>query len=196
MTELRHNITSDSGDDPVVTAWQWLAGHQAFEVGQAGARRVMPHLAGQDAAWHVAGDSCGVRKTRSQPDTRTVGRAATATCEGAPSHMTCPVNVSLSGGYPDGRTRRRDQEPAEPPQVRGISVGFSASTTGTPGSTAGPVSPLRGHVFCIRVATPLRPAHYSILTGCSRVAFGDDGGNISCIHAEVDVSFTFTETGA
>ena len=42
----------------------------------------------------------------------------------APSHMTCPVNVSLSGGYPDGRTRRRGQEPAEPPQVRGISVGF------------------------------------------------------------------------
>ena len=46
--------------------------------------------------------------------------------------MTCPVNVSLSGGYPDGRTRRRGQEPAEPPQVGGISVGFSASTTGTP----------------------------------------------------------------
>jgi hypothetical protein len=38
--------------------------------------------------------------------------------------MTCPVNVSLSGGYPDGRTRRRGQEPAEPPQVRGIFVGF------------------------------------------------------------------------
>src|SRR5512135_3444399 len=38
--------------------------------------------------------------------------------------MTCPVNVSLSGGYPDGRTRRRGQEPTEPPQVRGISVGF------------------------------------------------------------------------
>ena len=31
LTELGHNITSDSGDDPVVTAWQWLAGHQAFE---------------------------------------------------------------------------------------------------------------------------------------------------------------------
>jgi len=45
--------------------------------------------------------------------------------------MTCPVNVSLNGGYPDVRTRRRGQEPAEPPQVRGISVGFSASTTGT-----------------------------------------------------------------
>ena len=26
--------------------------------------------------------------------------------------MTCPVKVSLSGGYPDGRTRRRGQEPA------------------------------------------------------------------------------------
>jgi len=45
--------------------------------------------------------------------------------------------MTLSGerlterGYPDGRTRRRGQEPAEPPQVRGISVGFSASTTGT-----------------------------------------------------------------
>ena len=38
--------------------------------------------------------------------------------------MTCPVNVSLNGGYPDGRTRRRVQEPAEPPQVRDISVGF------------------------------------------------------------------------
>lgn len=25
LTELGHNITSDSGDDPVVTAWQWLA---------------------------------------------------------------------------------------------------------------------------------------------------------------------------
>ncbi len=50
LTGLGHNITSDSGDDPVVTAWQWLAGHQAFEVGQAGARRVMRHLAGQDAA--------------------------------------------------------------------------------------------------------------------------------------------------
>src|SRR5271166_3080510 len=46
--------------------------------------------------------------------------------------MTCPVNVSLSGGYPDVRTRRRGQEPVEPPQVRAISVGFSASTTGTP----------------------------------------------------------------
>ena len=45
--------------------------------------------------------------------------------------MTCPVNVSLSGGYPDGRTRRRGQEPAEPPQVRGIRR-FSARTTGTP----------------------------------------------------------------
>jgi hypothetical protein len=33
-----------------VTAWQWLAGHQAFEVGQAGARRVMRRLADQDAA--------------------------------------------------------------------------------------------------------------------------------------------------
>ncbi len=50
LTEFGHNITSDSGDDPVVTAWQWLAGRQAFEVGQAGARRVMRHLAGQDAA--------------------------------------------------------------------------------------------------------------------------------------------------
>lgn len=50
LTELGHNITSDSGDDPVVTAWQWLADHQAFEVGQAGARRVMRHLASQDAA--------------------------------------------------------------------------------------------------------------------------------------------------
>ena len=29
----------------------------------------------------------------------------------APSHMTCPVNVSLSGGYPDGRTRRRAKNP-------------------------------------------------------------------------------------
>ena len=48
--------------------------------------------------------------------------------------MTCPVNVSLSGGYPDGRTRRWDQEPAEPAQVRGISVGFSVSTAGTPES--------------------------------------------------------------
>ena len=47
LTELGHNITSDSGDDPVVTAWQWLADHQAFEVGQAGARRVMRHLAGR-----------------------------------------------------------------------------------------------------------------------------------------------------
>ena len=36
------------------------------------------------------------------------------------------MKVSLNGGYPDGRTRRRGQEPAEPPQVRGISVGFSA----------------------------------------------------------------------
>jgi hypothetical protein len=25
--------------------------------------------------------------------------------------MTCPVNVSLSGGYPDGRTRRRAKNP-------------------------------------------------------------------------------------
>src|SRR5260370_3224806 len=50
LAGLGHNVTSDSGDDPVVTAWQWLAGHQAFEVGQAGARRVMRHLAGQDAA--------------------------------------------------------------------------------------------------------------------------------------------------
>jgi hypothetical protein len=50
LTELGHNITSDSGDDPVVTAWQWLAGHQAFEVGQAGARRVMRHLADPDGA--------------------------------------------------------------------------------------------------------------------------------------------------
>jgi hypothetical protein len=50
LTELGHNITSDSGDDPVVTAWQWLADHQAFEVGQAGARRVMRHLADQDGA--------------------------------------------------------------------------------------------------------------------------------------------------
>ena len=29
----------------------------------------------------------------------------------APSHMTCPVNVSPSGGYPDGRTRRRAKNP-------------------------------------------------------------------------------------
>ena len=50
LTEPGHNITSDSGDDPVVTVWQWLADHQAFEAGQAGARRVMRHLAGQDAA--------------------------------------------------------------------------------------------------------------------------------------------------
>jgi hypothetical protein len=28
-----------------------------------------------------------------------------------PSPMTCPVNVSLSGGYPDGRTRRRAKNP-------------------------------------------------------------------------------------
>ena len=34
----------------------------------------------------------------------------------APSHMTCPVNVSLSGGLSGRRTRRRGQEPAEPPQ--------------------------------------------------------------------------------
>jgi hypothetical protein len=50
LTELGHNLTSDSGDDPVVTAWQWLADHQAFEAGQAGAGLVMRHLADQDAA--------------------------------------------------------------------------------------------------------------------------------------------------
>ena len=45
------------------------------------------------------------------------------------------------------RTQRRGQEPAEPPQVRGISVGFSASTTGTPSSSArgsGPRPPRPG----------------------------------------------------
>jgi len=56
--------------------------------------------------------------------------------------MTCPVNVSLSGSYPDGRARRRGQEPAEPPQVRGISVGFSASTTGTPSRATPEPNPL------------------------------------------------------
>jgi hypothetical protein len=50
LTELGHTITSDSSDDPVVTAWRWLTDHQAFEAGQAGARRVMRHLADQDAA--------------------------------------------------------------------------------------------------------------------------------------------------
>ena len=78
LTELGHNITSDSGDDPVVTAWQWLAGHQALEVGRAGARRVMRHLADQDAAGTVAGDCCGVRKTRSptrHPDSRPRGHS-------------------------------------------------------------------------------------------------------------------------
>jgi hypothetical protein len=78
LTELGHNITSDSGDDPVVTAWQWLADHQAFEVGQAGARRVMRHLAGPGRGRYVAGDCCGVRKTRSptgHPDSRPRGHS-------------------------------------------------------------------------------------------------------------------------
>jgi hypothetical protein len=50
LTELGHTLTSDCGDDPVVTAWRWLAGHQAFEAGQAGARCVMRRLADRDAA--------------------------------------------------------------------------------------------------------------------------------------------------
>ena len=50
----------------------------------------------------------------------------------APSHMTCPVNVSLSGGYPDGRARCRGQEPAGPSQVTGISVGFPPVLPGPP----------------------------------------------------------------
>jgi hypothetical protein len=41
--------------------------------------------------------------------------------------MTCPVNVSPSGGYPDGRTRRRGQDPAEPLQVSNA----ASSSTGT-----------------------------------------------------------------
>ena len=85
LTELGHNITSDSGDYPVVTAWQWLADHQAFEVGQAGARRVMRHLADQDAAGTWLGTAVASVRRVPQPDTRTVGRPATATCEGAVS---------------------------------------------------------------------------------------------------------------
>jgi len=44
---------------------------------------------------------------------RTPGQSATRPQRPAkaPSHMTCPVNVSLSGGYPDGRTRRRAKTP-------------------------------------------------------------------------------------
>jgi hypothetical protein len=50
LTGLGHTLTGGSGDDPIVTAWRWLADHQAFEVGQAGARCVMPRLADRDAA--------------------------------------------------------------------------------------------------------------------------------------------------
>ena len=91
LTELGHNVTSDSGDDPVVTAWQWLAGHQAFEVGRA-----------------VPDASCGISPTRTRP----VGSWG----------LLCRPDAFPPTGHP----------PAEPLQVRGISVGFSASTTGTP----------------------------------------------------------------
>lgn len=50
LTGLGHTLTGGSGDDPVVTAWRWLADHQAFEAGQAGARCVMRRLADRDAA--------------------------------------------------------------------------------------------------------------------------------------------------
>jgi hypothetical protein len=53
----------------------------------------------------------GIPNRTSEQSAARPQRAAEAT-----SHMTCPVNVSPSGGYPDGRTRRRGQEPAEPPQ--------------------------------------------------------------------------------
>src|SRR6266704_4141340 len=185
-----HNITSDSGDDPVVTAWH-RPGRPSGVRGRPG-RCQTRHAASRRPGLgrYVAGDCCGVRKTRSptghpvsrdnvlsflpmkiaqpcdlglcrlplgrrrwppdiedsstqvsgpdraifvvtgHPDSRP--RSHSDLRRRAPSHMTCPVNVSLGGGYPGGRTRRRGQEPAEPPQVRGISVGFSASTTGTP----------------------------------------------------------------
>jgi hypothetical protein len=48
-------------------------------------------------------------------------------------------SVPRTGGYPDGRTRRRGQEPAERPQVRGISVRFSTGRIGRPS-----VNDLRG----------------------------------------------------
>ena len=132
LTELGHNITSDSGDDPVVTAWH-RPGRPSGVRGRPG-RCQTRHAASRrpGRGRYVAGDCCGVRKTRSPNRTRGQSAARPQRPAKAPSHMTCPVNVSLSGGYPDGRTRRRGQEPAEPPQVRGISVGFSASTTGTP----------------------------------------------------------------
>ena len=92
--------------------------------------------------WQVADRACpymqmGLKKPRPrcpyddpQPDTRTIGHAATATCEGAVSYDLsgeCLTERGLSG-RPDPAP---GQDPAEPPQVRGISVGFSASTTGT-----------------------------------------------------------------
>ena len=83
----------------------------------AGRRLFLPHAPGMVSV----GDP--------QLDIRTVGCAATATCEGAVSYDLSDERLT-ERGYPDGRTRRRGQEPAEPPQVNGISVGFSASTTG------------------------------------------------------------------
>ncbi len=123
LAGLGHTITSGSGDDPVVTAWH-RPGRPSGVRGRPGRCRTR-HAASRrpGRGRYVAGDCCGVRKTRPN---RTPGQLAARPqrLAKAPSHMICPVNVSLSGGYPDGRTRCRGQEPAEPPQVRGVSVGF------------------------------------------------------------------------
>ena len=79
--------------------------------------------------------------------------------------MTCPVNVSLSGGYPDGRTWRRGQEHAESPQVRGISVGFSASTTGILNSP-GPQTCGSGLIEKSRPDMTTTPTHGGALGRC------------------------------
>ena len=94
LAGLGHTITSGSGDDPVVTAWH-RPGRPSGVRGRPGRCRTR-HAASRrpGRGRYVAGDCCAVRKTRSptgHPDTRPQRLAK------APSHMICPVNVSLSG---------------------------------------------------------------------------------------------------
>ena len=88
------------------------------------ARGYLPRHARQEIGRMLPANKTAVHGVRKGIPNRTSGQSAARPQRPAkaPSHMTCPVNVSPSGGYPDGRTRRRGQEPAEPPQVRGISV--------------------------------------------------------------------------
>ena len=101
---------------------------------------------------YVAGDCCGIRKTRSPNRAPGQSVARPQRLAKAPSHMTCPVHVSLSGAI---RTAAPGAGAKNPPSLRRSEVYPLVFPPVLPGT---PVAVLTGR--SIVTGTPTRPVRH------------------------------------